>query len=363
MRKIILVLGILVASIVTYYSLGYFIKLHFARQYAVANADKIKLLLVWGNGYGEREQTYRFRIVGERLGVDLRVVSNETNYITRHYLPNKLKIAAEIMQPDLILTIERDIPFIFTAPNFLVLDQSKDAYFNSSESSAITKTMLYRLHRYAGLLPTFPEINLLQDAFANGGYNFQGFTWYPTVYATDYPVQKPKKLFYPGGILRDITRSSEKYKQMFMLLDQKDYFAVYGQKSKWQHTPRSLQAPIAFDGISLIRIQNAAGISLVLHDAEHLHGNVPSGRIFEAAAANTVIISDKLRFIEDNFGNNVLYVDVDAEPHQIAEQIDKHVKWIFANPELAHKMAENCHAIFLEKFTLEKQVEKLLDLI
>lgn len=117
MRKITVLLGILVASIVTYLLLGYFIRLYFSRQYVVANTEK-KFLLVWGNGCGEREQTYRFRIVGERLGIDLRVVLNETNYIVRHYLPNMLKIAEEIMQPDLILTMERDTAIIYLSQFF-----------------------------------------------------------------------------------------------------------------------------------------------------------------------------------------------------------------------------------------------------
>lgn len=335
-------------------------KYKFIQRYVSNNSYKTKVLLVWGNGYGEQEQTHRFKIVGERLGLDLRVVSvKPKNLINACFLKDMANIAALTMQPDLILTIERNIPFLNSAPNYLVLDQSAEQYIRKVNNGV---RMRSSLAHYAGLLPTFDDLDDLQTAFSQQGKIFNGFIWYPTVYRTNYVPQAAKKLFYPGGILRDVTRSSEKYTRLFKILDKSDYLAVYGLRSKWGHTPNSLLPPIEFDGVSLLEIQNAAGMSLILHDAEHLQGNVPSGRIFEAAAANTIIISDQHKFIMDNFGANVLYVDVNQNPEAIASQIQQHVDWIFMHPVAARKLAQNCHDIFIKKYTLEDQMQKLLEL-
>lgn len=103
-------------------------------------------------------------------------------------------------------------------------------------------------------------------------------------------------------------------------------------------------------------------MSLLLHSQQHLEGGAPTGRIFEAAAANTVIISDKHPFIMQQFGDNVLYIDMEQTGEEIFAEIDSHIQWVKDNPEKSKEMANNCHQILLEKFTLEAQLQKLIDL-
>ena len=42
------------------------------------------------------------------------------------------------------------------------------------------------------------------------------------------------------------------------------------------------------------------------------------------------------------------------------KQIDHHMKWIRSHPAEAQQMAENCHAINAQKFSLESQLQKLI---
>lgn len=102
---------------------------------------------------------------------------------------------------------------------------------------------------------------------------------------------------------------------------------------------------------------NQHGISLVLHNGGHLQNKAPSGRIFEAAAAAAVIISDEHAFVKREFKNSVLYID--HRKFDLFSQIEKHMQWIKANPEKARAMAEKAHQIFLQKFTLEDQLNHL----
>ena len=69
-----------------------------------------------------------------------------------------------------------------------------------------------------------------------------------------------------------------------------------------------------------------------------------------------MIISDKNEFVEREFKESVLYIDQSRD--DMFEHIESHMRWIRENPEIAMEKARLAHAIFLEKFTLEKQLEK-----
>ena len=215
---------------------------------------------------------------------------------------------------------------------------------------------------FDALLPSFTAIDKLKNAYEATGKSFNGFTWYPTVYTTEYQVAQPQYLFYSGGTLWDGTRASSKYKQLFSKLDQTGYFRVCGVVDKWQHTPNSAIGLIPIDGKSLIAAIHKAGISLVLHTQGHIESGAPTARIFEAAAANAVIIADRHPFIQQNFGNNVLYIDTEKSAENIFQQIDQHMQWIYAHPKEAQAKAINCHDIFMQKFSLDAQLLKLLEM-
>jgi spore maturation protein CgeB len=84
-----------------------------------------------------------------------------------------------------------------------------------------------------------------------------------------------------------------------------------------------------------------------------MDGDCPSARIFEAAAASSVIISDELPFTQKHFGDSVLYVDTTQSAEEMFRTIDGHVKWILSHPQEAQELARRSHQIFCEKFALE----------
>lgn len=353
-------LVIIVASLLSL--LPYFsLPLLFKMQYVVFT-NKPKMLLVWRRGLGERECAERILKVMPKLGVKVKLVSAYRDIQTLdRYLSNKPEMAAATMRPDFILTIDREVPPIMSAPNYIILDQSINKYIHKDQNGK--NVFIEDFHyNFSGLLPAFKDIDLLRTVYERNGSKFNGFNWTPTVHATNYVAQKPQFLCYPGGDLSDNTRSKDKYKQIFTLLDKTGYFAVYGYKERWQFISNSYRGFIPLDGVSLLDTQNKAGVTLVLHAEDHLTSGTPTGRIFEAVAANTVVIADRNQFILDNFADNVLYIDVDQDATEIFRQIDRHMQWIFTHPEAAQKMAARCHAIFLEKFTLEQQMQRLLAL-
>lgn len=359
----VIVTSIIVIAVFLYVAMDFYVPIIFGWQYKVFN-NKPKMLLVWHQGLGEREESARILKVMPKLGVNAKFVCAKlglSETIFDRHIHDKAKVAAEAMRPDFVLTIERDVPPLKNTLNFVVLDQGIVSYIakDANDHNAFLNPIHYQ---FSGLLPTFTEIDVLKEVYENSGKPYYGFRWLPTVQATTYKFQGAKRLFYPGGLLSDPTRSTDKYMHMFKQLDQTGYLDIYGKKDRWQHTPNSYRSFIPIDGESLLAISNAAGVSLVLHSEEHLIAGIPTGRIFESAAANTVIISDRNAFVVENFGDNVLYVDVTQDGDNMFKQIDQHMQWIYAHPAEAQQMAERCHAIFMEKFTLEEQMQRLVQL-
>jgi hypothetical protein len=363
LRKIgILTLGLCALASVLYIILSIAVPYWFKSQYQAKNPHApAKILVVWYRGIGEQETIERLKIVGKRLGLELHAVSTKPKFYIRWFVKDPVATARNELKPDFLLSIQDWVMHYPGLPNYMTLTLGTERYLSADENGAMKFTNPEH-EKFEALLPSFKDIDQLQAAYERNGKKYQGFAWYPTSYVTYYPIATPNKLFYSGGFLWDKTRGSQKYKELFVKLDQAKYFAVSGPKKKWRHTPNSALGFIPINGVSLLEAQHKAGISLLLHTQLHLNGGAPTGRIFEAAAAKTVIISDKHPFIEKYFGDNVFYVDITQDAEAMFQQIDGYMQWIYANPEQAQTMAENCNRIFTQQFSMEAQLQRLIDL-
>jgi glycosyltransferase involved in cell wall biosynthesis len=155
----------------------------------------------------------------------------------------------------------------------------------------------------------------------------------------------------------------ENYKSFYQLLDETHYFDVYGPDHSWKEMSLcSYRGELPFDDHSVIDTLKEKGITLVLHSHEWLKDGVPTSRIFEAAAASTVIICDEHPFVKKHFGDSVLYIDPNQNPKKVFDQIDKHVRWVLKNPKAAMALAKRSYAIYKANFTLEKEMLKVGEL-
>ncbi len=337
-------------------------QLEFIWRYRPALAlHKAKILLVWFGGYGETDTIARLKIAATHENIDLRIINGNPHKIKREPFNEPVEKAIKLFRPDFLLLIEDRLGNYPGIRNYMTLTHGTARYLRVRPNGKVD-LLIPHLANFDALLPSFKDIDLLQQAMQNIGKTYNGFEWYPTVYITEYAPANPQKLYYSGGKLWDKTRGSVKYREVYKKLDSAGYFAVSGPEDTWQDMPNSWIGLIPFDGKSLLAKIHDAGMELVLHHAEHLRGGAPTARIFEAAAANVVIISDKHPFVMQNFGDNVLYIDVSQDADSIFNQIDRHVKWILAHPIEAKQKAANCNAIFKQKYSLEQQLQKLLAL-
>lgn len=364
LKSLLILCGLLLAT----YCGAYLHAQYYFRSYYSNNNDQAagKFLIVWHKGLGEQETIARLKIAAKNMNWEARVVSIQPRFYLRWFVKNPVETAIKNFQPDFLLTIQDWVPYYYvqnqggaSLPNYLTLTMGTEHYLKQMADGDYD--FVNPEHKKFDLvLPSFWDIDKLQAAVKkNTGQQYQGFYWYPVANATTYDPVEPEHLFYSGGVRWDPRRASKLYEEFFQKLDQQGYLRVCGPKHKWRHTPNSALGVIQIDGTSLIDAQHKAGISLLLHSQDHLDGGAPTGRIFEAAAANTVIISDPHPFVKMHFAENVLYINPQGDAEDIFKQIDEHMRWIKANPQQAKQMANNCHKIFLDKFTMEQQLAKL----
>ena len=307
----------------------------------------LRILVLHRGGVGEREAAARIKIASRHLGWECYICSLRPTTWEKILFVHPLDKAIRAIQPDFTInfqTTEKRAPGI----NFVSLSSGVQTYAKES----------FDWKKYAsfdGFLPTFQEIGIFKEKIESLGKSFRGIRWFFTCPSTAYVPLRPKKLFYCGSNW-DESRKGKKTKSLFTLLDRTGELAIYGPPKKWKHTPRSYGGFLPFDGISIIKKMQECGIVLVLHSDIHLQGNAPTGRIFEAAAAGCAIISDRHPFIVQEFGDAVLYIDQEGSSEAIFQAIATHMAWIRSHPEKAQEMAFRCHQIFMEKFTLEKQL-------
>lgn len=178
----------------------------------------------------------------------------------------------------------------------------------------------------------------------------------PTAPQTEFrpPDLSNPSLFY-AGVHWDGDRHGKLIKGLRASLP----MVFYGDPAKWARFGAAYKGKIPFDGTTIFDRINEAGVALCLHRNEHLKYEVPSMRLFEAAAAGAVIITESSNFARRNFGDSVLYVDQDAKVASKVDQIRMHFEWICAHPAEAAVLAAKSNALFNENFSLEKLLARL----
>lgn len=240
-------------------------------------------------------------------------------------------------------------PFQKKQKNYLALFHPSHHYFHKDG------TFKRKYRDYDGYLLTY-----LPDEHDK---NFQGqkrpyISWHPTVQARPYTKVDPAHLFHICCIWGN-RYNDPKMHRFLTFLNQERYCRFYGNDAVKARYPESYVASIPFDAESVCEAASQAGITLVLHSNHHNLYGLPSGRIFEAAAASTVIICDNNAFVREHFKDSVLYINTDQDADSIHRQIEDHMRWIRTNKEAALAKAAKAYSIYKNRFLLEDQLLRL----
>jgi len=316
--------------------------------------DKYKVVFVVTHG-GEYNYAECFKYAAERMGWQVRLYNKQINTYDREILE---------FDPDFILYAVHSDHDISTE---LMAHRSRK-YLNSHVLAKYiidaenpytitekTKRLIFPFH---GIFTIPQEVDLFQKIFQNANKLFNGIGVLPFTPALSNEPSEPINLMW-CGMGWDKFRGSENYKKFIKLLSENISMKVYGPYSYLYYLAPNIYDGFTPSGMEQINAIRKNGIYLLTHTDGYLEAGVPTSRIFEALTANVVIISDKHPFAIENFGDNFLYFDQDADSETMYKQVKAHYDWIKANPEEAKAMADRAHRIFLEKFTVEKDLIRM----
>lgn len=166
------------------------------------------------------------------------------------------------------------------------------------------------------------------------------------------------RLFYVGS-----NWDGQRYPALLTRLARAGLLALHGTAERWSHLAEAWQGPLPFDGQAVIAAAHRQGMGLCLHLPQHRAEAVPNMRVFELAAAGALIIADRHPFIEQWFGDRVLYVDTEGGEAGTADSILAQVEWVRSHPAEARAMAAEAQDIFNRHLCLEALLAPLPDLL
>lgn len=252
--------------------------------------------------------------------------------------------------PDAVLATHEYCPKLTPVPTLGLL-WSPPAFFERSEERRIA------IGSHDGYLTGGDSVDRWLAGFAAETRIAKpiGPRFWPSTYATPFERFQGERraLFYAGA-----RWDGRRHGGLFGRLDGNVPLSVWGPAASWSELRHGYRGQIPLDGSSLLQKAAEAGAALCVHKSWHRAANLPSMRLFEAAAASCTILADDLPFTRQYFGDSVLYVD-SADDARAAEQIAAHMQWLAAHPATAQEMAEASHRIFVDRLCLERLLEPL----
>ena len=183
----------------------------------------------------------------------------------------------------------------------------------------------------------------------------------PVDFAIPARKHTDRKLFYVGvNFERALIKM--RYEELFRNLDISNKIEIYGPRKVYGVSNlwadfKCYKGEIPFDGRSILRKINQAGICLALNSPMHNDAGAVSNRTYEAAAAGALIISDDNKFVHKYFRDSVFYIDNNISEAENSKKIIEILEWANRNPDEAYEMASESNKIFKKELALDKMVE------
>lgn len=283
---------------------------------------------------GEREIAWRVKRAAEQLGWDVFLDEQQGRRIaTMKKLDWTISLVPPRYKPPC-----RNYMTVFHPFGFLDEENKMLPIFESFDGYLLT------------IQPSFFE-----GTFRSGTKQFFSIPFYPTTQPVPYKELSLNGLVTLFPVWGDRT-TQEKYKTLYRMLSRSGLTKFYGSKDNEGIIQEGYMGTLPYDGISVINALQKHGITLIIHSSTHREEGLPSGRIFEAAAASTVIISDENPFVKRHFGNTVYYIDVTLPAEELFAQIVERMEEITRNPEIALAKAKEAHQIFTDHFQMTDQL-------
>ncbi len=178
-------------------------------------------------------------------------------------------------------------------------------------------------------------------------------------------IKEDAKLFYIGINWERIGRPKGRFHDTLVSLDQQGLTTIYGPEKILGVAPwegfRTYQGELPFDGRSVMRAINRAGICLALSSAQHRATGIMSNRLFEGFAGGGAVIATPNPFIEKHFRDCVYLVDDSRGEEVLGQMILEAVREIRDDREEATRRVLEGQRILREVCSLEHSLQTIAD--
>jgi hypothetical protein len=206
----------------------------------------------------------------------------------------------------------------------------------------------------------------LEEAIKKNGKKAPVISGILIIHQTEYDFAEPKEMILSGS-LWGANRGSIRMSEVLRRFGNEGRLFAYGPERYLQHLEKGYVKNQGLEDMSdkenIIPLHKKHGISIVVHNFDHLMGHVPTTRIAESVAAGSIVISDHHPFIQKHLGDNVLYFDSFKTADEMYQEINSHLEWIKANPARVKEKTKRAYEIFMQNFSTEVQIPKIYDAI
>lgn len=173
------------------------------------------------------------------------------------------------------------------------------------------------------------------------------------------------KLFYIGINWERVGRPKGRFHETLVALDEKGLTTIYGPElimgvAPWQGF-NTYEGELPFDGHSVKKAINRAGICLALSSAPHKKSGIMSNRLFEGLAGGAAVIATPNPLIDKHFSEVVYLVDDSRGEEALGQMVLEAVREIRANTAEARRRVLEGQRILREVCSLERSIETLFD--
>lgn len=314
----------------------------------------------------EYEVVQRLCVASANIGARATIVDNDGYPIWSTFKnidPSDPRIDRD--EYDFVISLHFESPRLFDIPSYSALWNPLEFYFMFGYEKSIMKLVS---HNYA--------LSCDSDLADNHALNlFQGLgrpvTDLPKLFhSPPEPYLPPaitetSKLFYIGINWERLGGPKGRHHDLLETLDEEDLIAIYGPDVFQGGRPwegfKTYRGPIPFDGRSVVKRLNEAGICLALSSKAHQQSGIMSNRLFEGLAAGTVVIANKHPIIDKYFSDCVYVIDDDRlDSGELRDLVRDLIISIRRNPEEGQRRARIGQQRLAEMFSLERSLETLI---
>jgi glycosyltransferase involved in cell wall biosynthesis len=264
-------------------------------------------------------------------------------------------------KPDFVLAMHFDTPKLTGFPTYGCM-WNPPTFFSKYKGNIRSKDSINIVYKNVCSYDAYLSSSLKMDSWIEEKLRITNKKYFTTRFYTscNQTVYQTPNLDNPHLVYIGANWDGNRFEEFFKILDNQEYTRIYGNQKKWNYLNNSYKGTLPFDGRSVLNTLNEAGVGLCLHTLDHTESDIPSMRIFEIVASGAIAICGKHSFIEEAFGNSVLYIDTQLEPMRQVEQITEHIAWIVNNKKTAIEMSYESHRIFIQKYSLEKLLTDII---